>query len=299
MRKFTVIDAPSGLGLRASGVETLPVALKSAGLLTGLSASYGGRVPPPPFHPDVDSQTGILNAASIASYSSQLADAIVPLVQSGDFPVVLGGDCSILIGAMLGLRRIGRYGLFFIDAHADFYQPEAEPSGEAASMELALVTGHGPERLTNLEGLQPLVRETDVVAFGFRDAEEAAGEGSQDIRATAIHSYDLAQVRSPDLLMAAQQAVTQLPQNDLRGFWIHFDADVLDDAIMPAVDYRLPGGLSWREASDLLRLLLSTNRAVGISLTIFNPLLDDDGSLARKLVETLVDGLTPPADQSR
>jgi arginase len=285
---FTVLDAPSNLGLRPSGVETLPVALKSAGLLRRLNARYAGRVESPPFSHERDPHTGIKNLASIRAYSQQLAGALVPLVQAGDFPVVLGGDCSILIGAMLGLRRIGSYGLFFIDAHADFYQPEADPYGEVASQELAILTGRGAEPLTNIQGFYPLVNPADVVAFGFRDAEVAAAEGSQDIRDTITHCYDVVQARTPDFLTAARQAVAHID----KPFWIHFDADVLDDAIMPAVDYRLPGGLQWDEASDLLRLLLATNHAVGMTITIFNPLLDDDGSLAQKLVDTLVAGLT-------
>jgi arginase len=150
---FTVLDAPSNLGLRPSGVETLPVALKSAGLVTRLGAAYAGRIPPPPFSPERDPQTGIRNLASIRDYSQRVASALVPLVQDGAFPIVLGGDCSILIGAMLGLRRIGRYGLFFVDAHADFYQPEADSYGEVASQELAILTGHGAELLANVEGL--------------------------------------------------------------------------------------------------------------------------------------------------
>jgi arginase len=287
--KYTVLDAPSNLGLRPSGVETLPVALKSAGLLRRLNAGYAGRIEPPPFSFERDPQTLIRNGASIRPYSRQLADALTPLVQASNFPVVLGGDCSILIGAMLGLRRIGRYGLFFIDAHADFYQPEAEPYGEVASMELAILTGHGAELLTNIDGMQPLVAPADVVAFGFRDAEQAATDGSQNIRDTIPQCYDLTQARTPDFSTAAQQAVAHLDTP----FWIHFDADVLDDAIMPAVDYRLPGGLQWDEASSLLRLLLATRRAVGMTVTIFNPLLDGDGSLAQKLVDTLVAGLTP------
>lgn len=285
---FTVLDAPSNLGLRPSGVETLPVALKSAGLLRRLNARYAGRVEPPPFSHERDPYTGIKNLASIRAYSQQLAAALAPLVQAGEFPLVLGGDCSILIGAMLGLRRIGHYGLFFLDAHADFYQPEADSYGEVASQELAIVSGRGAALLANIEGFNPLLNPADVVAFGFRDAEEAASEGSQDIRDTIAHSYDLAQARTPDFLTAARQAITQLD----KPFWIHFDADVLDDAIMPAVDYRLPGGLSWHEAGDLLRLLLATGHAVGMTVTIFNPLLDGDGSLAQKLVDTLVAGLT-------
>lgn len=290
--KFTVLDAPSNLGLRPSGVETLPVALKSAGLITRLGAAYAGRIAPPPFSFERDPQTLLRNGASIRTYSEQLADALVPLVGNENFPIVLGGDCSILIGAMLGLRRVGRYGLFFVDAHADFYQPQAEPYGEVASMELAILAGRGSELLTNLEGLYPLINPDDVVAFGFRDAEESAAEGSQNIRDTIVHSYDLAQARTPDFTTAARQAVAHLNRKNLEGFWIHFDTDVLDDAVMPAVDYRLPGGFQWQEATDLLRLLLATGSAVGMTIIIFNPLLDDDGSLAQKLVDTLVAGLT-------
>jgi hypothetical protein len=57
--------------------------------------------------------------------------------------------------------------LLFIDGQADFFQPEAEPYGEAASMDLALVTGHGPTLLTEFEGKAPLIRDTDAVAFGL------------------------------------------------------------------------------------------------------------------------------------
>jgi arginase len=89
----------------------------------------------------------------------------------GEFPVVLGGDCSIMLGCLLALRRRGRHGLLFLDGHADFYQPEAEPDGEAASMELALATGRGPVVVTDLEGRRPLVRDEDVVVLGRRDAE--------------------------------------------------------------------------------------------------------------------------------
>ncbi len=134
MPNYTVIDAPSNLGLRPTGVETLPIALKSAGLLTKLSATYAGRVTPLPYHVDRDPLTHMRNADWIRLYAQHLADVVSLQVQAGHFPIVLGGDCSILLGAMLALQRIGRYGLFFLDGHADFYQPEAELHGEVASI---------------------------------------------------------------------------------------------------------------------------------------------------------------------
>jgi arginase len=177
---------------------------------------------------------------------------------------VVGGDCSNLIGCALALRRLGRYGVFFLDGHADFYQPEAEPRGEVASMGLAIVSGHGPAVLADLQGLRPLVREDDVVAFGYRDAEQAAEQGSQDIRSTRIHLYPLERSRGWSVAAAAAEAVAVL--RDVEGIWVHLDADVLDDAIMSAVDYRLPGGLDWDELSATLRTVMRNGKVVGLNL---------------------------------
>jgi arginase len=291
MPRFAVIDAPSILGLRPTGVEHLPGALKAAGLLAALNADYTGRVEPPPYDPRRDPETLILNPDALRAYTLRLAAAVADLLRQDKFPLVLGGDCSNIIGIMLALRRAGRYGLCFIDGHADFYQPEAEPSGEVASMDLAIIAGRGPAVLTEIDGLKPLVHDEDIVAFGFRDAEQQREYGSQDIRETAIHAFDLDEVRELGAAAAAQQAAGILQRNEVEGFWIHLDADVLDDALMPAVDYRLPGGLSWDELSAVLRVLMATGQAVGVNVGIFNPALDEDGIIARGLVSCLVAGL--------
>ena len=242
MPRFVLIHAPSILGLRPTGVEHMGEVLEAAGLGRRLGAELGGRVEPPPYDPSRDRATGILNPAGLEEFSRRLADVVVHVLQRGGFPVVLGGDCSNLIGCALALRRLGRFGVFFLDGHADFYQPEAEPSGEVASMDLAIVSGHGPGVLTDIEGRRPLVREEDIVAFGYRDAEQQREYGSQDIRTTAIHVFPLNEVRKATVAAAAGTAARLLQGRGVEGIWIHVDADVLDDRVMPAVDYRLPGG---------------------------------------------------------
>lgn len=290
---YAIVEAPSHLGLRAAGVEALPDALLAAGLAERLGARRAGGLPAPAFDPQIDPETGMLNLGGLRDHSPRLADAVGAVLDRGEFPIVLGGDCSILLGNALALRRRGRHGLLFLDGHADFYQPEAEPTGEAASMELALVTGRGPEVVTNLEGLRPLMRDEDVVVFGFRDAERAAAEGSQPLPPT-LRAIDLATVRERGVERAARDALAHLEREEgPAGFWIHLDADVLDDTIMPAVDYRLPDGLSWDEVSGVLRAAVASPRAVGLGITIFNPTLDSDGRIARRLVEALVAGLSP------
>ncbi|MEU5389925.1 arginase family protein [Streptomyces tibetensis] len=287
MRKLAIIEAPSVLGLRPTGVEDLPAALLGAGLAEGLGAVHAGRVEPPPYAPERDPDTGVLNAGGIATYSVALAGAVGGVLDDGRFPVVLGGDCSVLLGTLLALRRRDRHGLLFLDGHTDFYQPSAEPAGEVASMELALATGRGPRVLADLEGRGPLVRDEDVVALGFRDAEESAAHGMQPLP-PALHAMELDTVRALGAAEAARRAVGLLSGGGAdAGFWVHLDVDVLDDALMPAVDYRQPDGLSWRELETVLRTALSGGGAVGLTVTIFNPRLDPGGTLARRLGDCL------------
>jgi arginase len=109
-------------------------------------------------------------------------------------------------------------------------------------------------------------------------------------------SFDLSAIRSCGIDAAAQAAVAHLTRDGgPRGFWIHVDADVLDDAVMPAVDYRLPGGLSWDELARTLQTGIESGRAVGLELTIYNPTLDAHGTGAAGLVEVLSLGLVTPS----
>jgi arginase len=226
--QFTIIDPPSILGLRPTGVELLPDALKAAGLIEKLHADYAGRVSSPlPYNSKRDEVTLLLNPETIKTFSIQLADVVSSAINSRRYPIVLGGDCSILIGNLLALRRLGRYGLFFIDGHVDFYQPEASLTGEVADMDLAIVSGRGPDILTNIDNLKPLVRDEDIILFGCRDREQAASFGSQDVRNTSIHSFDLSYVKQRGIRTAASEVIKKIFNDELCGYWIHLDADVL------------------------------------------------------------------------
>jgi len=288
---YAIIEAPSILGLFPSGVERLPDAVLAAGFAEQIGARRAGRVSPPPYDSRRDAVTGLLNPTGLRDYAHQLAAATGEVLDGGEVPVVLGGDCSILLGNLLALRRRGRHGLLFIDGHADFYQPEAEPRGEAASMDLALATGRGPKVLADLDGLGPLVSDEDVAHFGRRDTAEAEEAGSQRIEDTAISVVDLATIRERGVERAAHDALGRFRRPELAGIWVHLDCDAVDDALMPAVDYRLPGGLSWSELETVLRLAIDTGSVMGLEITIFNPSLDPDGTIAEDLVTCLVRAL--------
>jgi arginase len=283
-----IIEVPSPLGLRPSGVENAPDALRKAGLHARIHSSDAARIAVPPYDDVRDPETGVLNPHGIAAVALDLAAAVDTAFDSDRFPVVLGGDCSILLGPLLALRRRGRHGLVFIDGHADFQHPDDEPNGEVASLDLSLATGRGPEVLTDLGGLQPLVRDEDVALVGYRLFDDNDHFLEENVRDTAITVIDCPEVREGGTARALEKALSAVNHADLQGFWVHLDVDVLDDDLMPAVDYRHPGGITWEEAAELLEGLLGTSGARGLEVTIFNPSLDADGDLARRLSDLIV-----------
>jgi arginase len=300
MPKYAILEAPSALGHVPEhlGVERAPAVLLEAGLADGLAARRAGRVEAAGYRAERDPATEIMNPRAISDYSALLADAVAAVLDRGEFPVVLGGDCSILLGSMLALRRRGRYGLLYIDGDADFYQPEVSPLGGAASAsDLAFATGRGPDVVADIEDRRPLVRDGDVAVFGCRDAADRERRGCQPLPADLL-VVDSERVGRLGAGPAAGEAVSYLTRDGgpADGFWIHIDADVLDETIMQAVDDPRPGGLSWDELATAVRVAVGSGRAVGLQVAIYNPDIDADGSNGRGLAATLREALASFAD---
>jgi arginase len=290
VKPIAVLDAPSNLGLRppkpgvVPGCYKLAGALRDQGLLTRIGAEDAGCVVPPRYDVgDWSPGDGVFNAAALAGYTGRLAERIGRLLDGGRFPVVLGGDCGILLGALLALRPRGRYGLAYFDGSADFLRlAQAGRIGAAAGETLALATGRGQPDLTDIDGLGPYVRDSDVVVLGNRaddeDVPNLAEAGILGVTAPAIRTAG----------PAAVLAETLARFDGLAGFWVHLDVDVLDVDVLPAVDAPDPGGLDYAELIDLLRPLLADDGCAGCHVTIYDPDLDPDGRYAAELTDALV-----------
>lgn len=301
MRRTVLIDAPSNLGLRPPAPGTVPGcyklagALREQGLLRRLGALEGGVVVPPRYDlGEWREGDGDFNAPALAAYTGKLATRVQEHVRSGDFPVVLGGDCSILLGVVLALRRLGRYGVAYLDGHGDFRHPGntavSGPLGAAAGEGLAQITGRGQADLTDIEGLRPYVREEDLRALGLRDADE----DQEELTALGIGHAPVGEIRRRGPEAVARDVLTHFARSPLDGFWIHLDADVLDPSVMPAVDSPDPGGLLVSELRALLDPLAASPRCVGINVTIYDPDRDPEGTGAALLADLLEDLFAQP-----
>jgi arginase len=299
-RRVALLDAPSNLGLRpptptsVPGCGKAPGALRDHGLLARLGAHDAGCLTPPRYDPgDWRPGDGVCQAGHVAAYSVRLADRIGAILDRGEFPLVLGGDCSILIGSALAMHRRaeildGRVGLVFVDGHSDFRHPGNSPYvGAAAGEDLALVTGRGQVELAGIENRRPYLRDADVVVLGIRGHDEFRTE----LLAAGFAVRPAPELRAEGAARTAQWARAQLA--DTAGFWVHVDVDVLDPAVMPAVDAPDDGGIAHRELELLIAGLVADEGCLGLEVTVFDPDHDPDGGYAAELVDTLVAGLEP------
>ena len=238
-----------------------------------------------------DAASGVLALEGVRDAICAVRDAVDRAYGGGATPLVLGGDCSLIIGALAGARRHhGRIAACFLDGHADCYDGESSPTGEVADMDIGIVCGGGPAALRGVGGApDPLVRPGDCVVIGNRffdasgtDDRELAHPLIQQISGPQLRVWDAAEIGGALAERLAVQA---------GAIWLHIDCDVLDEAVMPAVTYPQPGGATWDDLEALIRSVAARPELVGVSLTDFVPPKDPGGEHAARLAQVVARAL--------
>jgi arginase len=217
---------------------------------------------------------GAVQERMIALYEP-LATAVETAVSEGRRPVSLAGDCCASLPLLSGLQRAGvQPHLIWFDAHGDFNTWETTPSGFLGGMPLAWLVGRGEQTIAVALGLQSLP-ETKVTLTDGRDLDLLESEA---VASSAVNHLNLV----TDLQKAP------LPWGPL---WVHFDIDVIDVAEAPAVSYPAEGGPSVRVLGDVFKTLAASRQIVAVSVSLWNPALDEDGTTRTavlKLLDTLL-----------
>jgi arginase len=231
------------------------------------------------------------------AFNLALAETVEDAATRGLWPLVVGGDCSVMLGALAGLRRRGPLSLAHIDGHSDFRHPgnydTAATLGAVAGMDLALATGRGEALMTMWPEVSgALVPDAQVVQIGERENRNA-DFAWPDINDTAITRIDVFEAREREHAWVLQRTFSVLDRQPTWPFWIHFDVDVLDQAVLPAVDTPGSPGIATVELIEILRALVASCRCAGMTLTIFDPDLDKDGQYAALIVRLVSDVFYP------
>jgi arginase len=288
---WTVLGAPVNSAGAPDRETRMPAALRAAGLVAALHARDDGDIRGRIDDSRRDPETGIIGFASLRRASAELRERLDALFAGKHRPLVLGGDCTPLLGIFAALQRhCRRSGLWFVDGHLDVYDGASSPTGEAADMELRILLGDGPEGLVDLGERVPLLEAADVLALGHRHPDDSEAADELDLIDPGVERVDARTVRDLGPAAVASRALALADRTD--AMWLHVDLDILDQEVLPAVSYRQPGGLDWDELERLLRPLASDPRLAGASVADLNPDLDASGHHAAQVARFLTDALS-------
>jgi arginase len=290
---IALLSAPSNLGLRpprrgsVPGTAKAPDALREAGLFQRFAdagAVDAGVVLSGRYVDDDSTRPAghVRNEAAMVEHARRLADRLSSILDAGDTPLVIGGDCSVLLGIGVALSRRGGTGLVHVDGHTDFRHPgNSDECASVAGEDLAAAVGLHWPAIANIDGLGPYFPLQRTVHIGHRDDDEEAPEARRALGLVVSARETIAQ--SPTVVGAAAHSVAGA------GYWLQIDIDVLDPEVMPAVDSPDPGGFTAAGLTELLTRLAPG--AIGASVTVFDPDLDPDGRYAQVVTDTVTTGL--------
>lgn len=290
MKDISIVEFTSNLGLKEPqpgkepGVNRLPDWLWKHNLHKTINAKNIIRVDPPKYSNLKDPETNILNADSLVTYSREQAYLINNLLSANKFPFVLGGDCGILLGVAMALKQKGNYGLFYLDGHTDFMDVSLSETGGVGGMAASIVTGNGPEKLTNILNLIPYIKEDNLWCVGNREYDD---EYENEIRKSSATYISLQELRKQGIANCVKKFLSEIENKNLDGFWLHIDVDVLNDLIMPCVDSRTPDGLTYDEFNELTSYLFKNEKLSGLEITILDPDLDTTGQYTKDFVANI------------
>jgi arginase len=287
-RGIDIIGVPLDLGVKELGLRLGPDTFREAGLVQiarrlkldirdlGNMEIHGTREN----CADLDCQV-----AQIAACCESLAERVAESVRAGRIPVCLGGDHSLAIGSVAGVSsEIGKLGCLWIDAHPDANTPETSPTGNVHGMPVAILLGHGPERLVNVKRPGPKIAAEHLSITGTRDIDPGEAEF---IRKHAIQMFTVFDVLEQGLSAVMDHAIERV-SGETAGVHVSFDLDVLHEDIAPGVGLASRYGFDMREAAYVCRRLADRCPIVSIDLIGLNPVRDRNMRTARFAIELLL-----------
>lgn len=262
--RYAVLGIPHGIPYPgrnvAAGTSEAPRAIRER------SARFGRMLTHYDF--DLGQAPGPLPVADCADFAAaDAAAAVHAVLERGAMPIVLGGDDSITALALRGFDGHGPLHVLQIDAHID-YRDEVDGVRDGYSSPM--------RRAAEM----PWVKR--IVHCGTRGVGSARPTDVSDTLARGNAIVTAREVRQAGI----ERVLDEFPPGER--YYIAFDCDGLDPAVMPGTSAPLPGGLAFDDAAGLLTGLARRGRVAGISFAEHYPALDVNGITALAIVRLIV-----------
>lgn len=298
MTHVGLLGVQSSAGAHTPGQEKAARALRDAGLLEQLQAAGSvvtdyGDLPLVRSRPDPEHRRA-QNLGLVAEVATAVADRVEAIAGAGQLPLIIGGDCTVTVGAVAGLVRAGQDpSLLYFDGGVDLYVPQTQPEGHLDSMGVAHMIGvrEAAPELSRIGPRVPLLDPSRVLYYGpcLQHTEEAETRvfAAHGMRAFALDEVD---GRASEAAFEARAAI----ESHGSPFLIHFDVDVLDFIDCPLADVpHYEHGMSLSDAMASLRVFVASPRFGGLVVTEINPdHADAEGASISRFVTELVSAIS-------
>jgi arginase len=277
---YTSMAEPGGIANAISVFRGLGLAERLAKLGVGddgdmtLEDPSGARGP-----------SGLLNEHALDHLVETTHETVHSVRDRGRIPLVVGGDCPVLLGALASIGPGTGPGLLMVDGHEDAWPPSLSETGEASDSELGIALGLISDLPPTLAKWTPLVAGSRVALLGPRDSAEITEKGAVSVAPHVALFLDDRGVTERGPERAALAALDSIGEGE---FWLHIDLDVLSSADFPAADYLQPGGLNWAELQQIAATVLASPQLAGVSVVIYNPDRDPSSTVAPMVVDFVV-----------
>jgi arginase len=268
--------------LRTAGIvqqlQTLDYAVDDAGDVA--TATSADEVAGGPGHPR--------NVQPIVTVSRAIADAVEKAMRASTFPVIIGGDHSMAIGAIAGLARVqGPQGVIWIDAHPDLNTPATSPTGNLHGMSMAAALGEMSDIFPPPDFPTPAADATRLVFIALRDVDPGERRLISDRK---IACFTMTDIDRLGMAAVVEQAIA-IAGRGPASVHVSFDIDSLDPSLAPGTGTPVPGGITYREAHLAMELIAQSGVANSLELSEVNPLLDEHNMTAKLATELICSAL--------
>ena len=276
-----ILEMPLDFGASRHGSDMGPSAIRLAGIKERLESLNHktfehGNI----FQPTAQEYENIGNPKAkylepIVNACTKLAEEVEQIASQEEFPLILGGDHSIVLGSLAGMAATAKktnkkLGVLYVDAHGDFNTAETSPTGNIHGECLAASAGLGLPELTNLYFEGQKVDPKNICFVGCRDLDPGEKILMKEAGVTVFTMSDIERQGFSEIIKKVK--LFFLTHVDL--IHVSFDMDVLDPMFAPGTGIPLPGGLTNREALLLMEEMYLTGKVKSAEIVEVNPILD-------------------------
>lgn len=281
-RVYDVFGVPLRSGSLYPGTENDALAYREAGLMkrlqtAGLKVADCGDIPVPSFLPHHNIPP-VRNWPGPRIVWDCVSDYLSPfLKQPGHVPLMIGCDCSIVVGSAQALMRAGSRDLhvLYFDGDFDDAAPQPQVCNSAASFATWFLTTPSPF------WAGPVLKKSQVTVVGWSVPSKSPGE--------QVASLSLSEIRKTGIRQSAARALEGIPPS--ADILIHLDIDVLAKQDMPAAYFPHIEGLRLSECAELLRPIVKDPRVRLIEISEYAFLRDLDRTYVQALLTLLTEVL--------